>query len=81
MKKKIFGIGICLFIFILTGLIFFNSDSFKEKKFGEKKVAGKNDANEFPKLYLVSTAASRDVVEEKVDTILGKLNDGWLNWR
>ena len=56
-------------------------DSFKEKKFGEKKIADKNDANEFPKLYLVSTAASRDVVEEKVDTILGKLNDGWLNWR
>ena len=43
MKKKIFGIGICLFIFILTGLIFFNSDSFKEKKeeYNKKQVTVK----------------------------------------
>lgn len=32
MKKKIFRIIICLLIFVLTGLIFFNTDSFKEKK-------------------------------------------------
>lgn len=43
MKKKIFGIGICLFIFILTGLIFFDSDSFKEKKeeYNKKQVTVK----------------------------------------